>query len=156
MYRVEVAFLGADPRVAQRESLPSVAETEALLARLAAMDTRSRRGPWVERTLALIEAWPERRAPELAELESRETLDFKADVRKLKELGLTESLPRRLPPIASWHPHPQGPARAILTFLGQKRRAMADVCGPELGGFQFLRAAWMVCQTRSAVQGMSM
>jgi len=35
---------------------------------------------------------PARRAPELAALVGRETAAFKLDVRKLKELGLTESL----------------------------------------------------------------
>ena len=35
---------------------------------------------------------PERRAPDLAAELGRETLSFKRDVRKLKELGLTESL----------------------------------------------------------------
>ena len=42
--------------------------------------------------LALIAANPERRAPDLAASLGRETLPFKRDVRKLKELGLTESL----------------------------------------------------------------
>ena len=38
-------------------------------------------------------ARPAVRAPELAASFGRETLPFKIDVRKLKELGLTESLP---------------------------------------------------------------
>jgi hypothetical protein len=43
------------------------------------------------RTLALIEQHPHRRAPDLAEIEGRETAPFKIDVRKLKALGLTRS-----------------------------------------------------------------
>jgi hypothetical protein len=43
--------------------------------------------------LELIAANPERRAGELAAEMGRERLPFKADVRKLKALGLTESLP---------------------------------------------------------------
>lgn len=42
--------------------------------------------------LDLIAAHPGRRAPDLAAELGRETLPFKADVRKLKALGLTESL----------------------------------------------------------------
>ena len=49
-------------------------------------------GPWTRQVLALIEANPERRAPDLAASLGRDTLSFKRDVRKLKELGLTESL----------------------------------------------------------------
>ena len=42
--------------------------------------------------LELIARHPETRAADLAPLLGRERLPFKADVRKLKELGLTESL----------------------------------------------------------------
>ena len=43
-------------------------------------------------TLAIIDRSPEVRAPDLAAELGRDTLSFKRDVRKLKELGLTESL----------------------------------------------------------------
>ncbi|MGH3360901.1 MAG: hypothetical protein ACRDOM_00450, partial [Nocardioides sp.] len=49
-------------------------------------------GAWTRDTLALIDAHPEVRAPDLAARVGRETAEFKRDVRKLKELGLTESL----------------------------------------------------------------
>ena len=42
--------------------------------------------------MEIIDRHPEVRAPDLAEQLERETQDWKADVRKLKELGLTESL----------------------------------------------------------------
>ena len=92
VYRVEVRWFGEDARADLRNTLAGSDELEAILKRLAAMDARSSRGTWTHRTLALIAQFPERRAPELAELEGLDTPLFKADVRKLKELGLTESL----------------------------------------------------------------
>jgi hypothetical protein len=51
-----------------------------------------RMGDWTYAVLAAIAANPGLRAPDLAESFGRETAPFKRDVRKLKELGLTESL----------------------------------------------------------------
>ena len=90
-YRVIVHFAGADTRVALRDDASAEA-VAAMNAKLDAMDARCARGPWTRRTLALIGQWPGRRAPELAEIEGRDTAVFKTDVRKLKELGLTVSL----------------------------------------------------------------
>ena len=56
------------------------------------MDEASRHGPWTRAVLELIATKPEVRAEELAAEMGREKLPFKRDVRKLKELGLTESL----------------------------------------------------------------
>ena len=92
VYRVEVAFGGADPRRELRETSMTEDELTTVLARLRRIDERAVIGPWTGRVLGLIAQWPGRRAPELAELEGRETLAFKTDIRKLKELGLTESL----------------------------------------------------------------
>lgn len=92
LYRVQVEFAGEDQRLARRNDLPVGEELDALVARVTGMDARSKRGPWTRRTLTLIQEWPGRRAPELAEIEGLDTLVFKTDVRKLKELGLTESL----------------------------------------------------------------
>ena len=92
IFRVEVGYLGEDTRVALRNEKVSDADLAVLLGRIDRMDTRTTRGRWVQRTLELIESWPARRAPELAEMEGLETLVFKTGVRKLKELGLTESL----------------------------------------------------------------
>jgi hypothetical protein len=96
IYRIEMAAGGADPRVALRSAskLPAE-ELEAVLARLAKMDAPnqpSARRDWTRDTLELIEQWPARRAPELAEIMGLDTVVFKASVRRLKELGLTESL----------------------------------------------------------------
>jgi hypothetical protein len=93
LYRVQVSFAGADDRIERREQLLTPTELEALKAKLSAMDSRATHGPWIHRTLELIATWPARRAPELAELHGYETVPWKAQVRRLKELGLTESLP---------------------------------------------------------------
>jgi predicted transcriptional regulator len=49
-------------------------------------------GAWTYECLQAIADNPGKRAPDLAESFGRETAPFKRDVRKLKELGLTESL----------------------------------------------------------------
>ena len=68
----------------------SQAERAEIDARLARMDRAH--GPWTAAVLELIAENPGVRAPDLAARMGRETLPFKRDVRKLKELGLTESL----------------------------------------------------------------
>jgi hypothetical protein len=59
---------------------------------VAAITRRLDRWDWAIETLEMIEANPARRAGDLADLAGRERLAFKADVRKLKGLGLTQSL----------------------------------------------------------------
>jgi hypothetical protein len=94
LYRIGVAFAGADERIDLRaDDQLTDQEIESIIAKLVGIDGRSTMGPWTTRVLDLIHTWPGRRAPELAEMEGRETLPFKNDVRKLKALGLTESLP---------------------------------------------------------------
>ncbi|MGE5596942.1 MAG: hypothetical protein ACM3S1_13025 [Hyphomicrobiales bacterium] len=93
VYRVGVRFAGADPRIALREQAELSADDIAeLRARLARMDAASASGPWTRDVLRLIAERPAARAPDLAASLGRETPPFKRDVRKLKELGLTESL----------------------------------------------------------------
>jgi hypothetical protein len=93
VHRIAFRRVGDDPRAALRERADlSPAERDELRAALAGIDARSRRGPWTAATLALIRDRPGVRAAELAAAAGRETLKFKADVRRLKELGLTESL----------------------------------------------------------------
>ena len=92
IYRIKLHLAGEDPRKALREKIPGSAEVEAIAARLARLDAASRSGPWTRAALRLINKWPARRAPELAEMAGMETAPFKSNVRKLKELGLTESL----------------------------------------------------------------
>lgn len=93
IYRVMLRVVGPDPRVALRQALPDEAEIERLCGRLARLDRVSSHGPWTQQALELIDTHPGRRAGDLAEMAGRERLPFKVDVRKLKQLGLTESLP---------------------------------------------------------------
>jgi hypothetical protein len=93
VYRIGVRFAGADERVALRAKRPGAREVAGVLQRLADMDRRSTRGPWTRQHLELIEARPAELAESIAASIGREKRPFKADVRRLKELGLTESLP---------------------------------------------------------------
>jgi hypothetical protein len=93
LFRIEVAYAGADPRIALRAQ-DALSETDLaeLLGRLDRMD-RGRHGPWTRTVLDLIAAKPAVRAGDLfAEAGYPDMLSFKRDVRRLKELGLTESL----------------------------------------------------------------
>lgn len=93
IYRIAIKTDGADPRMALRaKATLSAEEHAALTAKLDRMDAASRAGPWTRATLSAIAKHPGKRAPDLAAAFERETLAFKRDVRKLKELGLTESL----------------------------------------------------------------
>jgi hypothetical protein len=84
---------GPDPRVALRERADlTAADRAALDRRLDGFDERSPRGPWTRATLRMIADRPAVRAPDLAADAGVETKRYKTDVRKLKELGLTESL----------------------------------------------------------------
>jgi hypothetical protein len=82
LHRIELHLDGPDPRVALREQEP----TPEVFRRL------ERMGPWTYEYLQAIAERPGVRAPDLAASFGRETRGFKIDVRKLKELGLTESL----------------------------------------------------------------
>lgn len=93
IHRVMLRVVGPDPRVALRDAVPDAAEIDHLCRRLDRLDRASSHGPWTRDVLELIAANPERRAGELAAEVGRERLAFKVDVRKLKQLGLTESLP---------------------------------------------------------------
>ena len=93
IHRIELRYAGADPRIELRSRADlTAAELEEIARRLQRFDEASRHGPWTRATLELIAARPEVRAEELAAQVGREKLPFKRDVRKLKELGLTESL----------------------------------------------------------------
>ena len=95
LYRIEFRCLGeqADPRrfLAANSSLEPE-DLTTITKRLAKMDARAQHGPWTRAALEAISSDPGRRAAELAAEQGRETVKFKADVRKLKTLGLTISL----------------------------------------------------------------
>ena len=93
VFRIALRVAGPDPRaeLRVRDALTDdeLAEVERRLARL---DAASRHGAWTLAVLHLIRDRPEVRAGDLAPTRGQEKLAFKRDVRKLKELGLTESL----------------------------------------------------------------
>jgi hypothetical protein len=70
----------------------SAAELAELVQRLEAMDRRSKVGAWTLAALRAIEARPGVLAATLARSLGRRRDEFKRDVRKLKNLGLTFSL----------------------------------------------------------------
>ena len=92
-HRVMLHLGGPNPEAELRGNAdltePELAEIKAALD---AIDARSRRGPWTREVLRLIEEHPGLRALDLADHLGRDKLPFKADVRRLKALGLTESL----------------------------------------------------------------
>jgi hypothetical protein len=94
VYRMRVRLDGPDPRVALREQSDLSDEDRRVIdERLDRWDAARAGGPWTHDLLRLIAENPGVRAPDLAASLGRETLPFKRDVRKLKELGLTCSLP---------------------------------------------------------------
>jgi hypothetical protein len=92
VYRVEFGGLRADPRIALRESVPDADGLEALAARLRRLDNHAGGKPWTLRVLESIDAHPAVRAGDLCVMVGQEKMAFKLNVRKLKALGLTESL----------------------------------------------------------------
>jgi hypothetical protein len=92
-YRIEIRHLDEpDPRAELAGTSDLTPQDVAGIdRRLARLDRASTHGAWTFATLELIEAHPERRAPDLAAMVGRETQPFKLDVRKLKNLGLTLS-----------------------------------------------------------------
>jgi len=94
LYRIR--FLPVNEPDPRDELASSPAETAgdlaALTARLARMDAASTRGPWTTAILAQIDARPGIVSTVLADERGWARQDFKAHVRRLKELGLTVSL----------------------------------------------------------------
>ena len=94
LFRIEFRrSSGPDPRaeLATQSDLDE-AELAEVDRRLARLDRASTHGSWTRATLQLIADHPGRRAGDLAAMAGRERDLFKIDVRKLKNLGLTESL----------------------------------------------------------------
>ena len=94
VYRIEFHRVDdPDPRSVLAASADlSPADRAELDRRLDRLDRAAVHGPWTRVTLAVIAGQPGRRAADLAAWFGRETQPFKTDVRKLKNLGLTESL----------------------------------------------------------------
>ncbi|HLF76299.1 MAG TPA: hypothetical protein VJB57_02300 [Dehalococcoidia bacterium] len=92
LYRVQFTYLPEnDSQPGPSEK--ALADLDAIVKRLQRMDALSQHGAWTETTLRLIAMQPGLRAKDLMAMAERYDLaSFKADVRKLKGLGLTISL----------------------------------------------------------------
>lgn len=92
LWRITLHWAGEDPRHALAAAAPDAAEAAALRRRLDAMDVRGDGAPWTRATLGLIDAHPGAPAADLAARADQPREAFKRRVRRLKALGLTESL----------------------------------------------------------------
>jgi hypothetical protein len=94
LYRIGIVLAGPDPRVAlRRADKLDPAEVSALTAKLDRMD-RAAGHPWTRSTLRQIQRLPAVVSTELAAEAGQERRAYKLRVRRLKALGLTESLER--------------------------------------------------------------
>jgi hypothetical protein len=93
IYRLRVYWVGEDPRIALRDDDElSDAELSEVIAKLEKLDKNSKRGPWTKQFLEVIDAMPNTHSGLLANYLGLDIPSFKPWVRKLKALGLTESL----------------------------------------------------------------
>jgi hypothetical protein len=94
LYRIGITLVGPDPRVELRStSSLGPADLNALNAKLDRMD-RAAGQPWTRNTLRQIQRLPGVVSTELAAEVGQERRAYKLRVRRLKALGLTESLER--------------------------------------------------------------
>jgi hypothetical protein len=94
IYRIEFHYVGPDDRIGLRNSVEELTDERRadIQARLDRMDRASKDGPWTAKSLRLIATYPGLVSTVLARQLGHERPAFKLNVRKLKELGLTESL----------------------------------------------------------------
>ncbi|MFT4130746.1 hypothetical protein [Labrys sp. (in: a-proteobacteria)] len=93
LYRIVFHRMGDDPRIALRDAAAlDEADVGMLRVALARLDRSHRAGPWTTVVLGLIAGQDGITAAEIAARLGCEKLALKADIRKLKALGLTESL----------------------------------------------------------------
>lgn len=92
VWRVDLRYVGIDDRI-ERRTVAELTNDDiaALRTRLDRLD-RSAGKPWTRTTLQLIEKYPGVVSTALARHTGQERPAFKINVRKLKEMGLTESL----------------------------------------------------------------
>lgn len=88
VWRIDFVYRGPDDRIARRNDT-SADDITTVIARLSRLD---RNGAWTRSTLQLIERYPGVVSTTLARHVNQDRAAFKINVRKLKELGLTESL----------------------------------------------------------------
>jgi hypothetical protein len=93
IYKIRVHFAGEDPRKSLRDNAKlSKTELAEIIAKLKKLDSGSKRGDWTQLYLQMIHDRPNTHAQILAESIGLDIPTFKPWVRKLKALGLTESL----------------------------------------------------------------
>jgi hypothetical protein len=93
VYKISFRLAGPDPQVALREcDALTLAECKDIANRLRSFDCSSRSGPWTSATLGMININSGITAGVLAKTLGIEKPRVKRLVRKLKDLGLTESL----------------------------------------------------------------
>jgi hypothetical protein len=93
LYRIRVHFAGEDPRKALRNDADlTQGQLDEIIAKLRKLDQNSRRGNWTQMYLQMIHDQPATHAAVLAGQLGLDNAHFKPWVRKLKALGLTESL----------------------------------------------------------------
>ena len=93
IYRIAVRFVGEDPRKELRQNAKlSNKELAEIIAKLGKLDAGSQRGNWTQAYLQMIHDQPNTHAAILAKQIGLDIPRFKPWVRKLKALGLTESL----------------------------------------------------------------
>jgi hypothetical protein len=93
LYRIRVHWTGDDPRKALRQNADLTGkELDELISKLRQLDQGSKRGSWTQLYLQMIHDQPNTHAAVLAEQIGLDIPHFKPWVRKLKALGLTESL----------------------------------------------------------------
>jgi len=93
IYKIKVHWVGEDPRKALRTNDKlSKKELDEIIRKLCKLDENSQRGNWTQLYLQMIHDQPNTHAAILAEQIGLTIPTFKPWVRKLKALGLTESL----------------------------------------------------------------
>lgn len=92
IFRVRLRWAGEDPRIALRDAVPDPTELAVIAAAVDKLDAGKKSGPWTRPILEWIRDNPAVVSKELAALLDRDLLPMKADIRRLKALGLTISL----------------------------------------------------------------
>ena len=93
IYRIRVRFAGEDPRIALRvQDTLTPNELQEIVAKLDKLDKNSKRDAWTQQYLQVIEDMPNTHSGLLADYLGLSIPEFKPWVRKLKAMGLTESL----------------------------------------------------------------
>jgi hypothetical protein len=110
IYRIEIRFAGADPRIELRENdRLNKSDFHEVQSKLARMDSTSRMGDWTRTVLRAIDQHPYVAAAELVGHTGFEKKWLKQNIRKLKNLGLTISHER------GYELSPRG--RAVLNHM---------------------------------------